>query len=152
MNKQVAMGDLQTPLGAGPENWPFEIRPIDAAEIEAARQLLLLHGWDRGVASTEEFAALVARSQCVLVAVQAGQVIGFLRALTDGMTNGYISMLAVAPAHQGQGVGRALVQAAMGQDRRMTWVLRAAGEAAGFYEKLGFARSTVAMERPGRPT
>ena len=131
----------------------MEVRTIHSSETEAARQLLLSAGWDRKVSDAEEFAKLVSRSQMALVAVSNDQVVGFIRALTDGMTNGYISMVVVTEELRGTGIGSALVRAVMGSDERVTWVLRAGGPSSfGFYEKLGFRVSLVAMERTAKGT
>ena len=128
----------------------MQIRPILPDEIEAARLLMVENNWGPRVQDSAVFRQLLAQSQLALVAVEDGQVVGFLRAITDGLFNGYMSMVIVAASHRGRGIGSALVRTAMGSDDRMTWVLRAGRDGvSAFYEKLGFRVSEVAMERPG---
>lgn len=128
------------------------IRPVQASDIDAVRVLLGQAGWEHRSADLQRLGEIVSRSQRALVAVdEDAGVVGFVRALTDGLSNGYISMLAVHESHRRRGVGSALVRACMGDDEDMTWVLRAGRPGlAAFYGKLGFRPSSVAMERPRR--
>ena len=128
----------------------LEVREIQPEDVEAVRRLLSENDWtDERVSDEKMFRALLANSQRALVAVHDGAVVGFARAICDELSNGYLSMLVVAEAHRGKGFGRALLNAVMDDNPLVSWVLRAGRPGvAAFYEKLGFVRSTVAMERP----
>ena len=120
----------------------------DAVYRQAVYELLQQNGWAHRVLSLDDFTALVNASACNFLALKEGRVIGYARAITDSLSNGYISMLVVNPAYRNQGVGRDLVQAVINSAPNATWVLRAGREgAANFFEKLGFQTSSIAMER-----
>lgn len=126
----------------------MEIHTVTPSDIPAAFELLASNGWHERIASADQLAELVAASQVAAVAISAGEVVGFARAITDGLSNGYLSMLVVAPEHRRQGIGRALVEYAVAANPRGTWVLRAGRDgAAEFFSSLGFRQSTIAMER-----
>jgi len=126
----------------------MEIRDLLHSEIEIARQFLCTQGWEHRLESEAAFERLIANTQRTAVAVVDGKIIGFARAITDGISNGYLSMVAVAHEFRRKGIGRALVTHVMGDDQNITWVLRAGrDEASLFFSRLGFAASSVAMER-----
>ena len=126
----------------------MQIREPQPSEVESVRQFLCAHGWEHRVGTAQQFAQLIANSQRTAVALSEEQVVGFARAITDGISNGYLSMVVVSPKHRRKGIGRLLVQHVIGNSPSITWVLRAGREGASeFFAKLGFTVSSVAMER-----
>ena len=125
-----------------------EIRPPLASEHEALRAFLCDNGWAHRIPDAEWLGRLLAGSRS-LVAVQGGAIVGFGRAVTDGLSNAYLSMVAVAPACRRQGIGSRLVRELMAGADGVTWVLRASRPGAReFFAQLGFSTSADAMERP----
>lgn len=130
-------------------NNALTVRDLQPAEVESARRFLGLHGWGHRTGAAEYFAQLIQNSQRTAVAFKNGQITGFARGITDGLSNGYLSMVVVDGQHRREGVGRALVEHVMGDNPDITWVLRAGREGAeAFFASLGFETSVIAMERP----
>jgi len=123
-------------------------RPIAPEDYEQVRQLLIDTGWSQRVGDAARFERMIAGADRTVVALDGTRVVAFARALFDGASNGYISTVAVAADRQGQGIGRELVRRLMDVEHpgSITWVLRAGRGSTGFWEKMGFAKSEVAME------
>mgnify|MGYP001038712361 CR=1 FL=1 len=129
----------------------MQIREFTASDLDAVYRLLAANGWSHRIPDEAFLARLIAASEHAWVAVLDGEIAGFARALTDGLSNGYLSMVVVAAPFRGRGIGRALVEHIVGAEDSVTWVLRAGREGApAFFAKLGFVHSTLAMERPRR--
>ncbi|MGO4394356.1 GNAT family N-acetyltransferase [Variovorax sp. M-6] len=129
----------------------MQVRSVTASDVDAVHRLLLTNGWAHRVGGVEELGRLISASQRAVVAVSGDDIVGFARAITDGLSNGYLSMVVVAEPHRRRGIGQALVECLIGSEPNITWVLRAGRKgAAEFFDKLGFTPSTTAMERPRR--
>jgi ribosomal protein S18 acetylase RimI-like enzyme len=129
----------------------MRVLDLDPSQVEAVRAFLVANGWSHRVGDSERFATLIRSSQRTAVALDGPEIVGFARAITDGLSNGYLSMVAVAPPHRRKGVGSALVAHVTAGTPEVTWVLRAGREgAAEFFAKLGFRASPVAMQRARR--
>src|SRR5919199_2068150 len=125
----------------------MEFSPVAPGDYEPVRQFLSEVGWGHRVGDAEKFRKMIENTGRTVVALEGGRVVGFARALCDEVSNGYISMVAVAADLRGRGVGRELVRRLMGEDAGLTWVLRAGRGSGGFWEKMGFRSSEIAMER-----
>jgi hypothetical protein len=66
-----------------------------------------------------------------------GEMVGFARAVSDGVSFGYLADVFVLSSARGAGLGKALV-AAVTDDPRVRWVLFT-GDAHALYQRFGFA-------------
>ena len=126
----------------------IEYREATIEDYDAVRGFLADNGWRWRVSDEQRFRSMMDNASRAVIAVDDGQVVGFARALCDDASNGYIGTVAVSEEKRGRGIGRALVDRLMGDNPNITWVLRAGrSDSVGFWEKMGFRRSDVAMER-----
>jgi len=95
--------------------------------------------WARG-RSRKALIRMLLGSCGVVSAWQAGQLVGFGRATSDGVFRAVLWDVVVASEHQGQGLGSRIVQSllsypAVAEAERVYLMTTNSG---GFYEKLGF--------------
>lgn len=119
----------------------MEIREYTAYGEDEIRRLYTSVGW---IAYTNDMDALrkgFENSLLVLAAYEDGELIGLLRAVGDGYTVVFIQDILVIPEKQRQGVGTALVKAALERFpgvRQIELTTDNKPETAAFYKSLGF--------------
>ncbi|MEW6545523.1 MAG: GNAT family N-acetyltransferase [Bacillota bacterium] len=114
------------------------IRAWREEDFPAIQEISSGEGWlTPKVRPSEAFLAWE-RSYPALVAVHEGEVIGFLRALTDGEVTTYVAELAVVPRFRRQGIGRALIEACHRLCPHTRLDVLLIGSADAFYEATGF--------------
>ncbi|NKB48414.1 MAG: GNAT family N-acetyltransferase [Alphaproteobacteria bacterium] len=90
-------------------------------------------------------------SDAVVFAHADGVLVGAARALSDGVYYATIYDVAVAPEHQGCGVGRQMVSALLSKLPVERVFLTSVFGKEGFYERFGFLAQTNAMGRYAEP-
>lgn len=100
--------------------------------------------------SKEKHLRLLQNSSHRVVAMdrQAGRVVGFITAVSDGVLSAYIPLLEVLPEYQGAGIGRKLVRRMFEEldDLYMVDVC-CDDDIVPFYEKVGMRRSNGMIMR-----
>lgn len=125
----------------------MRFRSITPEDYEPVRRFLSEVGWRDRVSDPDSFKKMLKHTNRTVVALDGPRVVGFARALCDEVSNGYISMVAVATDKRGAGIGRELVRHLIKADTGITWILRAGHGSEGFWERVGFQTSAVAMEK-----
>ena len=100
--------------------------------------------------STETIAAQLAGTRWIVHAYDGEQLVGFARAISDGVTTAYVSGVMVAPAYQRTGVGRAMLGALRAGRDGVRFVLHTRTESRAFYRAIGFDDAADMMVRDRR--
>jgi len=101
-------------------------------------------GWPRPP-SAEAHLRMLQGSDVIVLAIDTanGAVVGFVTALSDGVTAAYVPHLEVLPAYQGQGIGTALMEHLLARLRGLYMIdLLCDPDVQPFYERLGMRRAT----------
>lgn len=108
-------------------------------------------GWPRG-ASRSQHLAVLRGSYRSIVAIdrEAGQVVGFVNMISDGVLTAAIPWLEVLPAYQGRGVGTELMRRILGGTERFYSVdLLCDAPLQQYYKRFGFVALPGASLRHG---
>lgn len=92
----------------------------------------------------------VAGARWVAHAYDGVRLVGFARAISDGVSSAYVSSVMVDPAYRRRGIGRALIERIVGGRDDIKFVLHTRKEAAAFYAAVGFAHASDMMVRDRR--
>jgi len=110
------------------------------SQLKQLQQLLDEHSFWASGRSQRQLRQMLAGSQAVVSAWQGRALVGFGRATSDGVFRAVLWDVVVAAEHQGQGLGRriveALLQAPALQGVERTYLMTT--KSSGFYEQLGF--------------
>ena len=98
--------------------------------------------WTPDAEAPAELLQIISGSHCFLVAESKGEIVGMGRAISDGVSDGYIQDVAVRPEVEGRGIGSQIVTriAKRLKTDGLTWVgLIAERNSHTFYRRIGFS-------------
>ena len=96
-------------------------------------------GWPNRPSPKTHLKILEGSDLCVLALSASGRVVGFISAITDGVSCAYIPYLEVLPEWQGKGIGTELMRRMMTKLGAIYAIdLICDKDVRGFYKKFGF--------------
>lgn len=119
-------------------------------DLDALSVLFRSVGWGARGGDPASLARVLAGSRWVVTAWDEGTLVGFARAISDGVTTAYVTDVVVAPSHRRRGIGTELVQQLLAGRDSIQFLLRAEPALEPLYRKLGFGDPDHVLRRPRR--
>lgn len=114
------------------------IRTWEEADYSEVRDLALAEGWTTLNDRPEDGLRAWQNAWPALVALYGDNIIGFLRALTDGAVTLYVADLLIVPSWRGQGIGSSLLEICHLLYPSVRFDLLSTEHADDFYQARGF--------------
>ena len=121
-----------------------------AVDLPQLGALFVSAGWGWRAEDPVKLAALLEGSRFVASAHDDERdlrLVGFARAISDGVTNAYVSTVVVLPEYRGKGIGAEVVRRLLDGKDTIRFVLHAAPGVQEFYRKLGFEDASDMLRR-----
>jgi GNAT superfamily N-acetyltransferase len=135
--------------GPADYSWAYDTSAIDWEELSGLYRIAPL-----GDKPPDALATVFGNSRFTCFAYASGALAGAGRALADGLDCAYLADVAVHPAHQGRGLGTAIIRQLVARcEGHKKIILYANPGTEPFYARLGFLRMNTAMaiwHDPGR--
>lgn len=91
---------------------------------------------------------ILENSTHIVIAIDQERIVGFISAISDGVTAAYIPNLEVLPAYQGRGIGSELIRRLLDDLKGIYAIdLMCDADVVPFYERLGFRQGIGMMIR-----
>jgi GNAT superfamily N-acetyltransferase len=126
----------------------LEYRETHDLDIEALR--VLRSACEFAAKDHDYLAAQITGARWVVHAYDGARLVGFCRAISDGVSVAYVSSVMVDPEYRRRGIGRKLLARLIADRDHIKFVLHSRADAAVFYTAVGFAPATDVMIRDRR--
>ena len=123
--------ELEIKLDCADVNWPFVAETLKRVGMAYAEPAAHRKSFEN--------------SQVAVFIYRESQMIGFGRAISDGVFQAAIYDVAVIPAYQARGIGTIIIKTIMDKFSDCNFILYAAPGKEGFYQKLGFRKMKTGM-------
>ena len=103
------------------------IQKLDPAEQDYSSAIARLYAFEKWISETDDHSHInqaVKNSHCAFGAFDGDLMIGFFRALSDGISDAYLLDLVVDPAYRNNGIASKLTEAILSELRKskLSWI------------------------------
>jgi acyl-CoA thioester hydrolase len=123
----------------------------DAVDFAQLRELFREASFRHGGYDDARLVAMVRGSRWVESAWRGARLVGFARAISDGVSNAYVSSVVVAAVERRRGIGRELMRRLLAGHAEVKFALHSRPDARELYRALGFEpQEDMFVRRPSR--